>query len=48
MTKDKKTTSRAAGLGQKLNVQKSTSHHPLWMHPKRLMALGTDGYEPNQ
>ena len=30
-------------LGQKLNVQKSISHHPLWMHPKRLMALGTDG-----
>jgi len=49
MKKDeKKITSRAARLGQKLNVLKSTSHHPLWMHHQRLTVLDTVGLELNQ
>ena len=32
-------------LGQKLNVLKSTSHHPLWMHHQRLTVLDTVGLE---
>ena len=48
MTKDKKQLLVRLLLGQKLNVQKSTSHHPLWMHHQRLTVLDTVGLELSQ